>query len=70
MQFPLPYTDLSALTLAVLFFEFFDVRLQLVEMVDTIVGDADGTDKSGAFCFDKSSPGAFAGCGAAVGCMD
>ena len=70
MQFPLPYTDLSALAFAVLFFEFLDVRLQLVEMVNTIVGDADGADKSGAFCFYKSKPGAFAGCGAAVGCMD
>ena len=70
MQFPLPYTDLSALTLPVLFFKFFDVRVQLVEMVNTIVGDADGADKAGTFCFDKSKPGPFAGCGAAVGCMN
>lgn len=70
MQFPLPDTDLSALALAVLPFEFFDVRLQLVEMVNAIIGDADGADESGAFRFDESEPGAIAGCGAAVGGMD
>ena len=70
MQFPLPDTDLSTLTLSMLSFEFFDVRLQLVEMMNAVVGDADGADESGAFCFDKSEPGAIAGCGAAVWGMD
>lgn len=70
MQLPLPNTDLSALALAVLSFEFFDVRLQLVEMVNAIVGDADGADESGTFCFDKSEPGAIAGCFATIGGMD
>lgn len=70
MQFPLPNADLSALALAVLPLELLDVRLQLVEMVNAIVGDADGTDKSGAFCFDKSEPCAIADSGAAVGAMN
>ena len=70
MQFPLPNTDLSALALAVLSFEFFDIRLQLVEMVNAIVRDADGANESGAFCFDKSEPGAIAGRSAAVRGVD
>ena len=61
MQFPLPHADLSALALAVLSFEFFDVRLQFVEVVDPVVGDADGADESGAFCLDEREPAAFAG---------
>ena len=70
MQFPLPNTDLSALPLAVLSFYFFDVRLQLIEMVNPIIRDADGADESGAFCFDKSEPAAIAGLFAAVGGMN
>ncbi len=70
MQFPLPNTDLSALTFSVLPFEFFYVRLQLVKMVNAIIGDANGSDKSSAFCFDKSEPGAFTGFGTSVGGMD
>ena len=70
MYLPLPDTELSALALAVLSFEVFDVRLQLVEMVNAIVGDTDGADESGALCFDESEPGAIAGGGAAVGGMD
>lgn len=70
MQFPLPYTDLSALALAVLSFEFFDVRLQLVKMVYAIVRYPNGANESGSFRLDKSKPGAFAGCGATVGGMD
>ena len=66
MQFPLPNTDLSALTFSVLPFEFFYVRLQLVEMMNAIIGDANGSDEPSAFCFDKSEPGAFTGFGAAV----
>lgn len=70
MQFPLPNTDLSALALAILSFEFFDVRLQLVEMVHAVVGDADGADEAGAFGFEEGEPGAVAGFGAAVGGVD
>ena len=70
MQFPLPDADLSALTLSVLSFQFFDVRLQFVEMMNAVVGDTDGADASGALCFDESEPGSVACCGAAVGCMD
>lgn len=39
-------------------------------MVDSIVGDTDGTDESGTFGFDKSEPGAITGRGAAVGSMN
>ena len=70
VQFPLPDADLSALTFAVLPFEVLDVGLQLGEMVDAVVGDADGADEAGAFGFDESEPGAVAGCGAAVGGVD
>ena len=70
MQFPLPDADLPALTLSVLFFKFFDVRLQFIEMVNAVVGDSDGADASGALCFDESEPGSIAGCGTAIGCMD
>ncbi len=70
MQFPLSNTDLSALTLSVLHFEFFYVRFQLVKMVNAIIRDANGSDEPSAFCFDKSEPGAFTGFDAAVGGMD
>ena len=70
MQLPLPNADLSTLALAMLSFEFFDVRLQLVKMMNAIVGDADGADASSAFCFDESKPGTITGRGAAVGGMD
>lgn len=70
MQFPLPYTNLSALALAVLSFEFFDVRLQLVEMVYAIIRDANGANESGSFRLDESKPGAFAGYSATIGGMD
>lgn len=56
LQLPLANTDLSALALAVLYFKFFDVRLELVEMVNAIIGDADGANESSAFCFDESEP--------------
>ncbi len=70
VQFPLPDADFSALTLAVLPFEFLDVRLQLGEMVNAVVGDADGADEAGAFGFEEGEPGAVAGFGAAVGGVD
>ena len=70
MQFPLPNTDLPPLALAVLSLEFFDVGLQFVQMVNAVVGDADGADESGALCFDKSEPGAITARGTAVRGMD
>ena len=70
MQFPLSDADLSALTLSVLSFQFFDVRLQFIEVMDAVVGDPDGADESGALRFDEGEPGAIAGCGAAVRCVD
>ncbi len=51
-------------------FESLDVRLQLGEVVDAVVGDADGADEAGALGFDEGEPGAVAGCGAAVGGVD
>ena len=39
-------------------------------MVNSIIGDTDGTDASGAFGFDKSEPGAITGRLTAVGSMD
>ena len=70
MQFPLPNADLAALAFSVLALKFGDVRLQFVEMVGAVVGDADGADQSGALGFDESEPGAFASCSAAIGGMD
>ena len=70
MQFPLPNTDLPSLALAVLSFKFLDVSLQFVEMMDAIVGDADGADEPGAFGFDQREPGAITGRGTSVGGMD
>lgn len=44
MRSPLPNTDVSVLALAVLSLELFYIRLQLVEMVNAMVGNADGAD--------------------------
>ena len=70
MQFPLPDANFPALPLAVLSFEVCDIRLQLVEVMNAVIRDANGTNEAGAFRFDESEPGAVAGFFAAVGSVD
>ena len=70
MHLPLPDADLPALALSVPSLEFADVRFQFVEVVEAVVGDADGADEAGALGFDEREPGAVAGGGAAVGGVD
>ena len=70
MHLPLPDADLPALALSVPPLEFADVRFQFVEVVEAVVGDADGADEAGALGFDEREPGAVAGGGAAVGGVD
>lgn len=52
MQLPLPYTDLATLALAVLALELLDVRLELIEMMDAVVGYAQGADLASLLRFD------------------
>ena len=70
VHLPLPDADLPALALAVPCLEVPDVRFQLVEVVEAVVGDADGADEAGALGLDEGEPGAVAGGGAAVGGVD
>lgn len=70
MQFPLPDTDLSPLTLARFRIDFFNVSLKLVQMMDTVVADADGADSACFLGLEKSAPGAVACSFASIGAMN
>jgi hypothetical protein len=70
MQLPLSDADLASFALAVLLFELLDVRFELVEMVDSVVGDADGSDLACLLRFNESAPAAFSGFDATVRGVD
>lgn len=70
MQFPLADADLTAFAFAVFGFEFGDVGGQFFEVVDAVVGDADGADLTGGLGFDEGAPGAETAVTAAVGGVD
>lgn len=70
MDFPLADADFSAVSWAVLGFEVFDGGFELVEVVDAVVGDADGADLAGLLGFDEGAPGAGSGSGTAVRGVD
>lgn len=70
MQFPLPDTDLSPPTLAPFRVNFFDVSLKLVQMMHTIVADANGADPAGLLGLKKSPPGPVACNFASIRAMD
>lgn len=52
MQFPLTYTDLTTLVLAILAFELLDVRLKLIEMVNAVVRYTQRADLASLLRFD------------------
>lgn len=60
MQFPLPYTYFTTFAFATLTFELLDVRLELIEMVDAVVGYAQGADFASLLRFNQGTPGAIA----------
>lgn len=62
--------DFTAFAFAVLGIEFGDVGFEFVEVVDAVVGDADGADEAGLLGFEEGEPGAAAGLFAAVRCVD
>jgi len=57
VKLPLADTDLPTFTFTVLALELFDIGLQLVEMMDTVIRNTDGADLAGLLSFYKCSPG-------------
>lgn len=57
-------------TITPLGLELGDVLLEFVQVMDTVVADADGADLPLLDALDESLPGAFAGGRSAVGCME
>ena len=56
MKLPLANTDFTAFALAVLLLELLDEGLELVEMVNPVIGDSQRADLAGLLGFDESSP--------------
>ena len=70
MEFPLPDADFPAFAFPVLGFQFLDIGFEFVEVVEAVVGDADGADAARLLGFEEGEPGAAAGFFAAVGGVD
>ena len=70
MEFPLPDADFPAFAFPVLGFQFVDIGFEFVEVVEAVVGDADGADAARLLGFEEGEPGAAAGFFAAVGGVD
>ncbi len=70
MQLPLPDGDDAACAGAVVGFQGLDVRFQLGEVVESVVGDAKGADLAGFLRGEECVPGAETGGRAAVGGVD
>lgn len=70
MQFPLTDANLTAFALAMLFIELLDVCLQLLQMMNSVIGDAQRADFTGLLRFDQGSPGPRSRLFPAVGSMD
>jgi len=70
VDLPLADGEDAAGTGAVGAFEVLDVRFELVEVVEAVVGDAEGADEAGFLGGDEHVPGFEAGGAAAVGGVD
>lgn len=67
MQLHLIDTQHTTFTLSTSFLlELLDVLLELIEVVDTVIADADAADLTLLLSFDEGFPGAFAVRGTAV----
>lgn len=56
VKLPLADTDFPTFTFTVLTLELFDVGLQFVEMMNTVIRDTNGADLAGLLGFYKCSP--------------
>jgi len=56
VKLPLADTDLPTFTCTLLALELFDVGLQFVEMMDTVIRNTNGADLAGLLGFYKCSP--------------
>lgn len=60
----LPLADIQRPT------NLFHVSLELVQVVHAVIADTQRANLTRLLRFNQSLPGAFTGCGAAVGCVD
>lgn len=67
VKLPLADTDFPTFTFTVLTLELFDVGLQFVEMMNTVIRDTNGADLAGLLGFYKCSPCSIPAFLAAVG---
>lgn len=70
VQLPLPDADLSRGALTLFGFDSFDIRFQLLHVVDAVVADAERADLARLLGFNEGAPGAEAGVLAAIWGVD